>query len=174
MTIDFPNTVKFQHFSCTVTGTVGFSNRIKCGLNGQKATISRLFDNGYNRDSIGNLKLSVEMLEMPKSEQNLGLFTVKMFDQIAGVPGFLEIDVYEQSNITSIAGDVKKEAEVTTSSKLASAGSVSYTFEFKLYHSLPVGGFFRIDMSTDSGSNDGVTMPDPAQVTEKCILDNGG
>lgn len=57
---------------------------------------------------------------------------------------------------------------------ISSASDQTYEFYFKLYHRLPVGGIFRIEMSTDQFSVDGVTIPDPDLVESQCFLGRSG
>lgn len=65
--IDFPDSLTFQHFSCTVTATENLSAFVNCERNGQQAIIRNLFDVPYDPDESDPFKMTIEMLEMPES-----------------------------------------------------------------------------------------------------------
>lgn len=88
---------------------------------------------------------------------------------------YVEQDVYESEDLQAESGELVKTAEVETSTLVSSASGETYQFHFKLFHRLPVGGIFRIEMSTDQFSVNGVTIPDPDAVRRQCfIVTQGG
>ena len=94
--------------------------------------MTRLFKTPYIK-ALGNpLKMTIEPLQMPMSEQRLGPITVHAFDVIDGV--IREVDASEFLDLSSKPGEVQKNAPVAVGSTVASATNQLYTFDFKLFH----------------------------------------
>lgn len=76
--------------------------------------------------------------------------------------------MYESTDFMSMAGEVTKLAEVIPGSLETSEPDQIYEFQFKLQHSVPVDGFFRIEMS--NYKNNMVKLTDPSSFDNNCIL----
>lgn len=118
--IEFPETLQFQHFSCTVSATENLSRLVNCVREGQKAIIRNLFDAPYDPELSEPFKMTIEMLEMPESQQNLGTIEINILDYVqigdSGEFEYVEQDVIEFEDLQSESGELVKTAEVENTS----------------------------------------------------------
>ena len=67
--------------------------------------------------------------------------------------------MFEDDTIQSTSGKITKIKEVTTTGDLTSMMGQTYKFSFKMYHSVPLGGFFSILLSLDEKNGVSITNP---------------
>lgn len=65
----------------------------------------------------------------------------------------MQVGIMDINNLTTTPGNIWKIADVTTSSIITNAINVIYTFNFKIDHSIPVGGYISIILSNDTYGN---------------------
>ena len=65
------------------------------------------------------LQMTIERLQQPNSEQGLGTISVHIYDVVE--KKFHEVEILEQSNLSSVSGDISKTREVQHTSQLVSA-----------------------------------------------------
>ena len=118
------------------------------------------------------LEMTVEEFLMPKAVQNIGNIEVITWDIREGE--FRQIDILDLDTLASRSGKLTKVGSgATVSSAKTSLTGQEYTFNFKMTHEVPVGGFFSILLSKNLSY--GVSFSDKNVVEENCYLvEEGG
>jgi len=71
--------------------------------------------------------------------------------------------------LSTTPGNVKKIADVTTTSITTNDINALYTFNFKIDHSVPIGGYFSIILSNDTYGN-GASITNPQTIQNECYM----
>ncbi len=61
--------------------------------------------------------------------------------------------IMDINNLTTKPGNIQKIVDVTTTASITNDINVIYTFNFKIDHSFPIGGYISIILSNDTNGN---------------------
>lgn len=157
--INVPNSLEFQGPSCTVLNMHGgFSQDMSCSRVNHQITLWNPFDYKFDIENASILKMTIEEFLMPQSVFDIGTIEVITYDFRDGE--YRPIDLFEYKDLKTVSGAIFKLSEVVVDSNTTSLIDQTYIFNFKLTHSVPVGGFFSILLSEDEANGVKISNPE--------------
>ena len=124
-------------------------------------------DKPFVAEGAEKLEMTVEEFLMPPSVQDIGNIEVITWDIREGE--FRQIDILDLDTLTSKSGKITKVGTgASVSSAKTSLTNQEYTFNFKMTHVVPVGGYFSILLSKNLTF--GVSISNKIVLENNCFL----
>ena len=103
---------------------------MRCNLDDNQVTLSYVFSNRPNFEGGTELSVSLSKLTNPYSVQDVGDFTISTYMKVSSTY-YLVDQVIVSDQVTTVAGNVSKVAEVSASSLASAESGVTYTFQME-------------------------------------------